>query len=274
MSFHLPVGATTEELRSERGKLRKALAEALRLSIAVAAPPSPAAANEWQPAGPTSPALWFDEGNALTINEDGYAGSKSIHPGPYAYVRILPHAWRTPADFGQTQHHLRILGDTRGFSRGVIKGGHLTYSGSLRSAENGPLTNFVMQFRTTGEVWGVTPFVTSGVRGGSFYADAFVANAYEFIEANIAYRLSQGASGPYEVRMGFADMSSMRWTSATGWGGHPVALEHDAEAAMTLNTNLEEDLLAALDTGWGGIAEAFGLPAPSREILVRQIRGR
>ncbi len=275
MSFHLPVGATTNALRVERDKLRKALGEALRLSIAVATPtPASDLGPEWQPVGPTSVALWFDDRNVLTINEDGVAGTKAIHPGPYAYVRILPRRWKAPADFGQGQHHPRILGDTRGYSWGMTKGGHIIYSGSsLRSTEKLPLTNFVMQFKATGEIWGVTPFVTDGERGGNFYADTFIANAYEFMEANIRHLQVSGAGGPYEVRMGFTDMISMRWTTGTDFGGQPVALEYDAEARMTLTSNKEAEILAALDTGWGKIAEAFGLPAAPRAILVKQIRG-
>lgn len=274
ISFHLPVGATTNELRFERDKLRKALATALRLSIAVAVPsPVQGLEPEWQPVGPSSSALWFDSRGVLTINEDGLAGAKAVHGGPYAFVRILPRSWKTPADFGQMQSHSRILGDTRGFSRGMTKGGQIVYSGSIRADETRPLTNFVMQFKATGEIWGVTPFVTDGDRGGHFYADTFIANAYEFIEANIRHLQASGARGPYEVRMGFTDMSSMRWTTGTGWGGQPVALEHEAEARITVVNDEELNILDALEAGWGNITEAFGLPTPPRAILVKQIRG-
>lgn len=155
----------------------------------------------------------------------------------------------------------------------MTKGGHLVYSGSLRASEQRPLTNFAMQFKSTGEIWGVTPFVTNGERGGSFYADTFIRNAYEFIEDNIRYLSSNGATGPYKVRMGFTDMISMQWTTSSNWGGRPVALEEEADVVMDLSGASEAEILAALDVGWGKIAEAFGLPQPPRVILVKQIRG-
>lgn len=274
MSFNLPIGATTEALRTEREKLRKTLREALRASIAVAAPVRTAEAPpEWQPTGPTSAALWFDDRNQLTINEGGTPGSKAVHPGPHGYVRILPRRWTAPADFGQTGRRLEILGDTMGFSWGMTRGGHIVYSGSLRGAEKGPLTNFVMQFKITGEIWGVTPFVTDGEQGGRFFADAFIRSAYEFIKANIGNLEASGANGPYQIRMGITDITSMRWTTPTEWGGRPVALDESARATTTLASNTDEEILAALDVAWGEIAGAFGLPQPPRSILVKQIRG-
>ncbi|HZF95697.1 MAG TPA: hypothetical protein VEZ20_12595 [Allosphingosinicella sp.] len=74
--------------------------------------------------------------------------------------------------------------------------------------------------------------------------------------------------------MGVTDISSFRWTTSTEWGGHPVALEESAEAKMTLSGNAEEEILAALEVGWGDITGAFGLPQPPRAILVKQITWR
>lgn len=273
ISFQLQSNATTEELRVARDGLRKALAEALRLSVALVSTATKCDAGpDWQPSGPASSALWFDDRNPLIINEDGMPGSKSIHHGPYAFVRILPRSWKAPIEWGQGTHRPSILGNTDGFSWGMTKSGHIVYSGSLRAAETRPLTNFVMQFRSTGEIWGVTPFVTNGERGGSFYADTFIRAAYEFIESNIRYLIESGATGPYQLRMGFTDMSSMRWTTSTKWGGRPVALEEEVNATMTVSNASEAEILAALEVGWGEIAGAFGLSQPPRSILVEQIR--
>ena len=274
MSFHLAPDAKTGELRTARDGLRKAFAEALGLSVGLAATAAGGdIAPDWQPSGPTSPALWFDDRNPLTINEDGAPGSKSVHHGPYSYVRILPRDWKVPPDWGQGARRPSILGKTNGFSWGMTKGGHIVYSGSLRATEKRPLTNFVMQFKSTGEIWGVTPFVTNGERGGSFYADTFIGNAYEFIESNVRHLTESGGVGPYKVRMGFTDMSSMRWTTSTGWGGQPVALEEEADAAMAVSDASEAHILAALDVGWEEIAGAFGLSQLPRALLVKQIRG-
>lgn len=273
ISFHLAPDASTETLRVARDRLRKAFAEALRLSVALGSPAAGDTFPDWQPSGPTSPALWFDDQNPLTINEDGMPGSKSVHPGPYSYVRILPQSWKVPRSWGEGANRPSILGTTHGYSSGMTKGGHIVFSGSSRAPEKRPLTNFVIQFKSSGEIWGVTPFVTNGERGGSFYADAFIGNAFKFIESNVRHLHENGAAGPYKVRMGFTDLSSMRWTTSTGWGGQPVALEEDADAAMVLSDSSETEILDALDVAWGEIAGAFGLSQPPREILVKQIRG-
>jgi hypothetical protein len=274
ISFYLKPGASTEELRAARDGLRKALIEALRLSVTVFnAAAGGDAFPDWQPSGPTSPALWFNLLDPLTINEDGAPGSKAVHHGPYAYVRILPRSWEVPADWGQGARRPNILGNTSGYSWGMTKGGLIVYSGSLRAVETRPLTNFVMQFKSTGEIWGVTPFVTNGERGGNFYADTFISNAYKFIEHNVRYLDDSGGRGPFMVRMGFTDMTSMQWTTSANWGGRPVALEDEADAVMLVNDASEASILAALEVGWGKIAEAFGLSQPPRAILVKQIRG-
>jgi hypothetical protein len=274
MSFHLNPDADTGALRAAREGLRKELAAALRLSVGLAAtPPQNDSFPDWQQSGPTNRALWFDDRNVLTINERGMPGSKAVHHGPYSYLRILPQSWKAQIEWGQGARHPSILGDTNGYSWGMTKGGHIVYSGSLVAAEQRPLTNFVMQFKSTGEIRGVTPFVTDSERGGNFYADDFIRNAYDFIESNVRYLSESGANGPYKLRMGFTDMSSMRWATSTNWGGRPVALEEEVDVAMAIRGTTKEDILAALDVGWGEIAGAFGVPQPPREILVRQIRG-
>lgn len=269
-SFHLPIGASTAELRAARDQLRGQLRESLRASIAVAAPER--ASPAWQPSHSSTPALWFDPTEPLVINEDGSPGSKTIHPPPHAYVRILPRSWTMPGDFGAGRSgHPHILGPTQGFSWGTTRGGFLTYTGSLRSSPR-PLSNFVMQFRATGELWGVSPFAADDDRKW-FYADAFISHAQGFIDENIGYLLAQGATGPFEVRMGMTDLAGLHWTSETRWGGKPIALEEQAEASFTLATNAEEERLTALEGAWGNIAAAFGVSQPPRSTLVQQIRG-
>ena len=51
------------------------------------------------------------------------------------------------------------------------------------------------------------------------------------------------------------------------------ALETCAQAEFVLASTTEEERLLALESAWGEIAAAFGLPQPARETLVRQIRG-
>jgi len=269
--FHLPPGADKDQLREVRDGLRADLRGFLRDSIATISP-APAQARPWQPNTPATPALWFDPAEPLTINEDGSPGWKNLHPGPHAYVRILPREWSVPADFARgTGRHPSILGPTQGFSWGTTRGGFLTYTGSLRASEK-PLVNFVMQFRATGEIWGVSPFASDRERK-RFWADAVISHANDFIEANIAYLIGQGAKGPFDVRIGVTELPGLQWTTETRWSGNPVALEDAAEASLTLRSNDEAERLAALEPAWGEIAAAFGVSQPPLAILVKQIRG-
>ncbi len=276
VSYHLPVGASTTELRAARDGLRDRLRTALRASIEAATPPaSRPRPSEWQPSSESNHALWFDPALPLTINEDGAPGQKAMHQGPHHFVRILPREWTPGVDFGQGRAgHPHILGPTMGFSFGTTKGGFLTYTGSLRGgASRKPLTNVVMQFRATGELWGVSPFISGEEVEGMFYADAFISHAHEFIEANVAYLLKQGARGPFQVRMGATELEGLRWLTETRWGGRPVALEEQAEASFSLTDNSDETRLSTLEPAWGEIAAVFGVQQPPRSVLVKQIRG-
>lgn len=271
ISFELAVGASTEDLRKVRDQLRNRLREGLRASIEVGRP-TVSQIPSWQSAHESSPALWFDSARELTINDSGSSGTKFVHPGPYAYVRIMPAKWTVPSNFGQDSMRPKILGPTQGYSWGAVKGGFFTYTGTVRSQERLPLTNFAIQFRATGEIWGVSPFTTNEDHN-QFFADAFISHAHEFIEGNAEHLNQQGAHGPFEIRMGATDLAGQHWMTETRWGGHPVALEDNVEVTFSLPTNSEEARLTALERAWGEIVNVFGLPQPPRSVLVSQIRG-
>ena len=148
MAFHLPAGAPLAELRTAREGLRKRLREALRLSIAAATPTVEPLRRDWQSEGPAE-GLWFDPSVPLTINDSGTSGTTMTSKGPYRFVRILPRSWLAPTEYGANGIRPVILGPTQGYSWGTVKGGYLTYTGSVRFDRPQPLTNFVMQFRET-----------------------------------------------------------------------------------------------------------------------------
>ncbi|WP_428411598.1 hypothetical protein [Pararhizobium sp.] len=272
MSFHLSTGATTAELRVVREKLRKELRDALRLSIAAGSSAAAPSLPSWQPTG-QSPGLWFNPENRLTINEDGRPGTKEMSPGPYRYVRILPRSWSVPAAFGLDGQRPVILGPTQGSSWGSTKGGFLVFTGSFRAGFELPLRNMVMQFRESGELWGVDPFESNGETGERFFADAAISHFFAFIRDNLPVLARQGAKGPYEVIMGVTGLEGRHWVTQTRWGGNPVALEESAEARFTLNGTNEEQWLDTLVPAWGTIASAFGVGQPPRDVMLKQIRG-
>jgi hypothetical protein len=271
IGFHLPPGASKAELAKTRYALRGLLKDALRACITVATPPAVVPTAQWQTASPQSPALWFDPADPLPINEDGTPGTKVMRPGPYAYARILPASWSRPSEFG-AGNHSHILGDTLGFSWGTTKGGFLTYSGSLRASEQSDMANMTMQFRATGELWGVESRIADTERG-SFWADYVIKSFNDFVEENLRYLLGQRAAGPFKVRLGVTGLLGLQWVTNTRWGGTPQALEADVETQFTLRTATEDERLTALEGAWGEIATAFGVIQPSRAILVKQIRG-
>ncbi|TDW28114.1 hypothetical protein EV128_10929 [Rhizobium azibense] len=260
----------TAELRVVREKLRKELREALRLSIAAGSSAAAPSLPSWQPTG-QSPGLWFNPENRLTINEDGRPGTKEMSPGPYRYVRILSRSWSVPAAFGLERPV--ILGPTQGSSWGSTKGGFLVFTGSFRAGVELPLRNMVMQFRESGELWGVDAFESNGETGERFFADAAISHFFAFIRDNLPVLARQGAKGPYEVIMGVTGLEGRHWVTHTRWGGNPIALEESAEARFTLNGTNEEQWLDALVPAWGTIASAFGVGQPPRDVMLKQIRG-
>lgn len=269
MAFHLPVDASTTELRGAREALRNGLREALRLSLATSLPADGLPQAAWQPE--VVPGLWFDPSAPLAINEDGVGGAKPMSEGPYRYVRILPRSWKPPADYWSDGKRPSILGPTDGYSWGTTRGGFLTYSGSLRAGRKLSLRNLVMQFRATGEIWGVDPFAVNGEGGDRFFADAAISHFFDFILRNVEVLGAQRASGPFQIIMGISDLRGLHWTSETRGGGFPRALEDSAQAALSIEGPGKDTLIDALVAPWGKIAEAFGLDAPLRETLVKQL---
>ncbi len=129
-----------------------------------------------------------------------------------------------------------------------------------------------MQFRQTGELWGVESRIAD-TNDGWFFADYVIKSFNDFVEANLSYLLGQQARGPFRVRLGVTDLDGLQWVSETHWGGKPQALESIAETNFSLSGTGEEERLTALEHAWGEIAAAFGVMQPSRATLVKQIRG-
>ena len=271
MALHLPAGAALAELRTVREGLRKRLREALRLSIAAATPAVEPLRPKWQSEEPAS-GLWFNPAVPLPINDSGTSGTKMTSEGPYRFVRILPRSWSAPTKYGANGIRLAILGPTQSSSWGTVKGGHLTYKGSFRADQQTPLTNFVMQFCETGEIWGVDAFGANGEAGGRFFADAAINHFFAFIRDNIPVFQAQGAKGPFEIMMGVTDLRGLRWASETRWGEFQLALEDKATATFAIDGTDENTWIDAMLPAWGKIAAAFGIDQPPREIILRQIR--
>jgi hypothetical protein len=180
--------------------------------------------------------------------------------------------WSAPTEYGVNGIRPTILGPTQGSSCGTVKGGHLTYTGSVRADRQQPLTNFVMQFRETGEIWGVDAFGANGEAGDRFFADAAINHFFTFIRDNIPVLQAQGTKGPFEIMMGVTDLRGLRWASEIRWGGFQLALEDKATATFAIDGTDEDTWIDAILPAWGKIAAAFGIDQPPREIMLRQMR--
>jgi hypothetical protein len=275
IGFELAPGATRSERANARDKLKKTFVEALRASLATLPSASPGPPPEWQATSQQSPAVWSDPAQPLAINEGGVPGQKTMSAGRYVYARILPARWSAPTGFGITEH-APLMGNTQGFSWGRIKGGFLTYSGSVRSGAQQPMYNMTAQFKATGEMWAVDLLTTTHntTPEAAFYSDSVVAGLDSYLKAALLYLREQGAEGPFQIRVGVDDLKGLTWRTQTGWGGNPQALEDRAEALVTLAGDSEAERLDAVERVWGEIADAFGVQAPDRPTLLKQIRAR
>ena len=273
IGFRLPPGADRPALAEARGVLTATLTDALRASLAVTVRQREQPEVQWQAPSSHDRSLWFDPAQPLLINEGGVAGSRSIAATRYFYARVVPSVW--PAAGSQVQErHAPLLGRTDGYSWGSAKGGMLTYPGSLRTPDQSrrQLAQATIQFRSTGEIWAIKALVAPSDDRKAFDADNVIGAWNDFLEAAIPHLQRQGAIGPFRVRIGATRLDGLGWVSGTGWGGKPQALEDEVEAVFELVGASEGERLAAFDKAWGEIALAFGLIAPDRPTLVRQIR--
>lgn len=102
LSFHLPVGANTAELRNVRDKLARELVAALKLALEQLPPPLIEAVH-WQPHFSGDRDLWFDRREPQLVTNPSFGTSKlrwlDQHPD---FARIIPSKWQAKPDAKRT----------------------------------------------------------------------------------------------------------------------------------------------------------------------------
>lgn len=260
ISFQLAVGASTDEYREARAHLSKMLLGALSAI-------SPSSSNDdtwpaWRDSNPQNPAIWFEEGSSLTVNEPHHGSGEKIFPSaPTQYARLLPSRWDKPSD----PPHSHMLGHTSGFSWGRTTGGLLTYSGSIVRPELADSTNGTILFYDTGEVWSIDRWVVHEWRGKQmFLGDDMFKGLVSFLSDQIKQMLENGATLPFKVKLGATGLSGSFWPLANPFFGEPAALENAVEIEQSLHGGSREELEQIVVSYWTAVRDAFGMSPPDQ----------
>jgi len=274
LSFELPIGSTKEQLRLERGKLTRALADALRLAF-TQLPSSPSEAVHWHPHIPGDPDVWFDSAEPQTINNPKY-GSRRVRlikkfPG---YARIIPSKWsanstaKNSLAAGETIS--AILRRSSSIIFGRSQGG--TMACAVGGVEDGIDQSYALTqwFETTGEFWGI---------GGSFLFERVCvslasASIYwlwlDFLAHNCKLALSLGGSLPIHVRLGVHDLRNSWWPRPDyGFLDEGfAAVEQSYEYLATIDSINAEVLQENVVKAFNGLADAYGIPGFTHDQIV------
>ena len=231
ISFPLPAGSDTAELRRVRGDLAKQLAAALTLSLDQL-PPPPAEAVLWQPHSAGDLDLWFDRDVPQTVTSRH--GSRKVlwkqqYPG---YARIIPSKWTAKPGAKQAliEHmgHPALVARANSFNYGMSQGGVMTYWPGPPEDDVDPTRALTQWFEKTGEIWGVGGgflFQREGDRL-TLATGYFLKQWLHFLERNCALALAHGGSFPLHVRLGISNLTGSWWPRG------PFSFADDGYAAV------------------------------------------
>ncbi|WP_284126251.1 hypothetical protein [Parerythrobacter aestuarii] len=268
LSYHLPVGASTEALREERLKLAKKLSDALG-AISPVAPPEenwPL----WRSANPMNPAIWFEEGEQFTINEPGHGpGQKSFPTAPTRYARILPKEWVRPHEI----EHSSLLGHVSGISWGRTTGGFLTYQGSIVRPELADSPNGTMLFLDTGEVWAIDRFIVAQWRNKLMIeGDDMFGGVASFLAHQLVRMTKSGTKFPMKIRLGVTGLLGSHWPLPNPIYGDPQAVEDRVEVEDEVVSFDRRSLEPLVVRYWTQVRDAYGLPPPDTGRIEKAMR--
>ena len=268
ITFSLPVEASTNDYRATRDQLAK------NLEVALAAIATESVTDDvwpqWKPTNPENPAIWFEEGSSLTVNEPNHGSGKKTFPtAPTRYARLLPKHWQRPND----PPHLHMLGHTSGFSWGRTSGGFLTYSGSIVRPELADSTNGTMLFLDTGEVWSIDRWVVNEWRGKTmFHGDDMFGGVVNFLSTQIGQLRGIGGGLPIKVKLGVSGLLESFWPLANPFFGEPAALEDKVEIEGAIESDSRGDIERILTEYWTAVRDAFGIEAPDEGRIAKAMQ--
>jgi hypothetical protein len=267
ISFCLETGATTEDVRRERDRLKKQLSTAILASLRTVAS-EPDKAPNWQVPVHGTPSQWQGSDQILKINESSGPVMAKLSDGPCAYARIVPSAWTEPADFGEV--HGIPMGQVSGYSWGRTTGGFLTFETDYKEAGITHISNLTMQFHDTGEVWGrdsnIVDATMTEIRSSTLLWDW-----EDFLRIQLSRLKTDNAKGPFHVILGVDEIGETKLPY--GWRGDSnLALEHRIEIKRTLTTGSSSEIEEVLLVAWTALYRAFGMPKPDMANVLEVLR--
>ncbi|PJG45699.1 hypothetical protein CAF53_23675 [Sphingobium sp. LB126] len=280
ISFHLPVGADTSELRRVRGELAKQLAGALKASLDELPPPPPEAIH-WQAHFPGDADLWFDRSEVQTVTNPMHGTTKLRWKPHFAgYARIIPSKWAAKPGAKQSlagsAGHSALLAQPNSLNFGISKGGAMVYWPGTAEEGVDPTVALTQWFEKTGEIWGVGGgflFQRDGERL-TLSTGYFYQRWLHFLERNCALVLAHGGALPIHVRLGISDIRDSWWPRGPfqfndeGYAAVEDAYEYDT----TLTSVAPEELQRVGVEAFNGLAAAYGMEPFTHDQIIEQSR--
>lgn len=258
ISYCLSAGASKAEYRAARTDVSAQLAR--RLADCLEAAPKPSAWEPtWQPNIDGDPSIWIPPNVDFRVNEGWGSGTKHFVDGGRWYVRVLPK--EIDAEAIESGAHGPFMDGYGGFSWGRIKGGLLTYSGSVRADVPPDLDAGSMWFDDTGEIWMFQSSVAAEYRGiQQFFGDHIAHKWLEFTGRGLAKLRDHGGMSPFHVRVGVTGLEGTHWPSANPiFGEPPVALEDQLEYEFVSNTSDLDDWFDDVVEAWNRLRRIFSV---------------
>ena len=275
ISFHLPAGADTGELRRVRGELAKQLAVALKASLDQLPSPPPEAVH-WQPHFAGDPDLWFDRTAPQLVTNPSHGTSKFVWRDQFpGYARLIPSKWlaKPDAKLSLANHpgHPALLARANSLSSGISRGGTSIYWPGTEENGVNPTLAVTQWFEKTGEFWGVGGGFLFEREGRVRLATGYYFHHWlEFLKRNTALALAHGGVLPIHVRLGVNCLAGSWWPQGRydfGDEGH-AAVEESYEYQATLTSVAPEALQQVVVDAFNGLAAVYGVEAHSFEQIV------
>lgn len=216
ISFHLPVGAETGELRRVRGELAKQLAAALQLTLEQVPPPPPETVH-WQPHHPGDPDLWFDRTqNQVVTGRTGGTAKVRWEGNHTGFARLIPSKWKaTPgARLALANHpgHPALLANANRLDFGVSRGGAMIFWPGTPQPDYVPTLALTQWFEKTGEFWGVAGGFLFDREGRKTLATGYFFKQWlDFLKRSTKHALQHGGSLPLHVKLGISSLEDSWW---------------------------------------------------------------
>ena len=275
ISFHLPPGAETAELRRVRGDLARQLAEHLKLALGQLPAPPPEAVH-WQPHFPGDVDLWFDRSEPQLVTNPAHGTRKFVWRDQFpGYARLIPSKWTAKPGAKQSlaSHpgHPALLARANSLSYGISRGGTSVYWPGTEEDGAYPTLAVTQWFEQTGEFWGIGGGFLFEREGRVRLATGYYFHHWlEFLKRNAGLALDHGGSLPIHVRLGVNGLAGSWWPQGRfdfGDEGY-AAVEESYEYQTTLTSVAPETFQQVAVDAFNGLAAVYGVEPHSYDQIV------